>query len=247
MRVALELVPRSIESLKEECETVKRDYPVFSAINIPDLLRFPVRSWDAAQAVKSIYDDVIPHIRSIDFDVEQPLKIAALLKSAGVKEVLVVKGDPPQDMSRKTFNTSPLRLIAALKRELPDLKVYAAIDPFRNGIQQEIEYVHQKIDAGADGFFTQPFFDLRMVEIFAEKLKGLDVYWGISPVVTENSKNYWESRNKAVFPQQFSRDYGWNAAFARDMLDFCAEMGFNAYFMPIRIDLKKYFSKVFSS
>jgi len=245
MRVALELVPRSIESLKEECTQVKERFPAFSAINIPDLLRFPVRSWDAAKAVKEIYPDVVPHIRSIDFDMQKPLKLIDDLQSAGINEVLVVKGDPPQDMSRKTFNTTPLRLISDIKKACPDMKVYAAIDPFRSGIQQEIEYVHQKIEAGADGFFTQPFFDLRMVEIYAEKLQGLDVYWGISPVVTENSKNYWESRNKAIFPAQFSLDYGWNAAFARDMLEFCGEMDFNVYFMPIRIDLDKYFSKVF--
>ncbi|WP_265351665.1 hypothetical protein [Leptospira soteropolitanensis] len=36
-----------------------------------------------------------------------------------------------------------------------------------------------KIDAGADGFLIQPFFDLRLIDIFTEKLRGKNVYIGM--------------------------------------------------------------------
>ncbi|XDD48343.1 methylenetetrahydrofolate reductase [Leptospira sp. WS39.C2] len=113
------------------------------------------------------------------------------------------------------------------------------------GIKDEFDYIEMKKDAGADGFLTQPFFDMRLVDIFTEKLKGMEVYIGVSPVITEKSQSYWESRNRAYFPKDFKPNMEWNVKFAKEVISYCSKNGMNAYLMPIRINLEEYLPRVF--
>ena len=66
------------------------------------------------------------------------------------------------------------------------------------------------------------------------------MYWGISPVLTENSQNYWENKNNAVFPPDFEATLNWNREFARKALSFAEAHQDNIYFMPIRTDIAAY-------
>lgn len=242
-RVSMELVPRSVETLQNEAEIVRTHCPMIKTLNVPDLLRFEMRSWDAVPYLKGF--NVIPHLRSMDFDLEKPFPLAQRFIEHGIREVLVIQGDPPQDMKHRVYPTNPVDFTRKLKNELPELKVYGAFDPFRNPFRTEMEYLKQKMEAGMDGFMSQPFFDLRMMEIYGEFLEGKDVYFGISPVVSESSRNYWETRNRAIFPKHFEPTMEWNTGFAKKAIAYCAEAGFNVYLMPIKIKLEEYCRKVF--
>jgi methylenetetrahydrofolate reductase (NADPH) len=248
MKVSLELIPRDAESLKASSELVPR-FPEINCINIPDLLRFPIRSWEACSVLgeKNIKaNDCIPHLRAMDFSLDKPFPHTDYFIKQKIDQVLVIAGDPPQDQSIKTYNTSSSALIKKLKRELPHVKVFAAFDPYRSNIRYEIDYVKEKEDAGADGFMSQPFFDLRLLEIYAEYLEGKNVFWGISPVLSESSRNYWESRNRAIIPKSFKPDLFWNVDFGRRVYQFCKKNDFNLYLMPIKVDLEAYLSGLFS-
>ena len=164
----------------------------------------------------------------------------ANFKEKGIDNVLVIAGDQPQDMSRRVFRTSSVELIRAIKAQMPDLKIYAGIDPYRSGIKTELDYIKLKIDAGADGFFTQPFFDLRLMEIYYDLLQGIEIFWGVSPVMSVRSKDYWDNLNNAIFPLDFEPTLEWNRHFARKALDFCQRTDSSIYFMPIRVDLVEY-------
>ena len=129
--------------------------------------------------------------------------MADALKAAGVSEVLVVRGDPPHDLSHRTWPNTSEDIIRRFKRHHPELRVYAAFDPYRLGLRDELTGVMRKLDAGADGFFTQPLFDLRLLEICMEMLPGQTVYWGVAPVLGARAKAYWETTNRVVFPAGF--------------------------------------------
>lgn len=238
--ISIELVPRTEDALRSELEEVRRHFPAVARINIPDILRFSLRSWQGCRIAGEYVPKTIPHLRAIDFDPNAPLKICDDLCSAEVEAVLVVTGDLPQDMSHKCYRTSCLEMIRRLKRELPQLTVYAGMDPYRSGIKEEIDYLRAKQEAGASAFFTQPFFDLRLMEIYQGLLPDCVVYWGVSPVLTENSRNYWENKNNAVFPPDFRPTLEWNRDFARRALQFAREHDSNLYFMPIRTDIAAY-------
>ena len=104
-RISVELVPRDVEVLKEEVKTIKEKLSDVDFINIPDLLSCDTRSWDGANIAKAYFDDVVPHLRAMDFDFTKELPIKDKLREYNIKEVLVIEGDPPQSMLYQVYPT----------------------------------------------------------------------------------------------------------------------------------------------
>jgi methylenetetrahydrofolate reductase (NADPH) len=240
MRISVELIPRGETEVLTDAMAVRNAMPEATAFNIPDLMRFPLRSWQACAVTNQVLPASIPHIRAIDIPPGDALPMAEAILAAGLTEVLVIRGDPPHDISHRTYPNSSEDIIRRFKRHHPDLRVYAAFDPYRHGFRDELAGVARKLDAGADGFFTQPLFDLRLLEICAEMLRGQCVFWGIAPVLGERSQAYWETTNRVVFPAEFVPAMDWNRAFASAAIKLIRAMDANLYFMPIRVNLAKY-------
>ncbi|MEG3640043.1 methylenetetrahydrofolate reductase [Magnetococcus sp. PR-3] len=242
-RLSVELVPRDPEVLKDELLRVHQHFPQITAINIPDLVRYPIRSWDGCVLARQHFKTAIPHIRAMDMPEDDTLPMLDTLDAHGIDEVLVISGDEPEE-GQELKGPNALQIIKRFKKLAPHIKVYAALDPYRTNIQHELDYAQQKREAGADGLFTQPFFDMRLMQIYADQLQGCSVWWGLSPVVTERSKSYWSRVNRVVFPASFEASLDWNQSFARDVLAMAEQMEQHLYFMPIRVPVEDYLSGV---
>lgn len=242
--ISVELVPRSPEQLAAELTAVGERFPALDTVNIPDLERFSLRSWDACALARPRFARAIPHLRALDVDLDQIEIWAERLVERDLRQVIVVRGDPPQTPDRRVHPTTSAELIAALKRALPGLRIYAALDPYRGAPREEVDGLAAKRDAGADGFFTQPFFDLRLMEVWGEHVGEADVYWGVSPVTRAASRRYWETKNGVVFPAAFGLDLDSNQAFARAALEWADDRKHGVYFMPIREDAVTYLEGV---
>lgn len=240
MNISFEVVPRTEEATFEQLEFVEQNLPFVDTINIPDLLRLPIRSWDGAKLVNRKKYRYIPHVRAIDFDIKST-RLQQIIEANELDKILLVTGDPPPDRTHLVYSTDVVDLIKVIRRDFPNIEIYCGFDPYRNGVKQEKDYILDKFEAGADYILSQPFFDTRMLDIYADFLPADKVYWGVSPVITERSQAYWENVNKVVFPSDFKPDYQWNTDFAVKVLKHCQQTGSHCYFMPIRIDLEKYF------
>lgn len=243
-RVSIELVPRDQAILEQELGMLNEQFASVGLINIPDLTRFEMRSWDGCVIAKKYFSNAIPHIRALDIDPDIPLPMRQTLIDNNINEVLIVTGDPHSDPTVPQYDVNAVDIIKKFKKEMPHLKIYAGIDQYRSGFQEEMLYLIEKQEAGAVGFFTQPFFDLRFMEIYGEILAGKEVFWGISPVTSEKSKAYWEKRNCVVFPKGFRPTLEWNRDFANQALQFARKTHTNIYFMPIRVDLGQYLNGI---
>jgi methylenetetrahydrofolate reductase (NADPH) len=246
MEVSLEIVPRSISSLQEDA-ALSRLHAAITCINIPDLPRFSVRSWEACAAVKSFISPgtaLIPHLRARDFSLDEPFPLADFFRKNVISRALVIAGDPVPGKPDKAGDNHTIALIKKIKMDMPELKIYAGFDPYRTNIRYELDYLADKEEAGASGFMSQPFFDLRLLELYAEYLEGKNVFWGISPVLDKGSKKYWESRNRAIFPRSFMPDFHWNITFARQAMDYCKRNSFNLYLMPMKTEIDTYLSGI---
>lgn len=71
----------------------------------------------------------------------------------------VVGGDKPAGYK----STGEVSSLARIKRLAQKMHVMAVLDPYRSSLTQELEYMNQKREAGAKGFFTQLFFSLAHV------------------------------------------------------------------------------------
>lgn len=242
-RIAVEIVPRDEEGLKQDLKVLKK-FSQVDCVNIPDILRYKTKPWDAAKIIQSSLP-TIPHVRAMDIDLSEPLPMRDAFINFGIKEVLIIAGDPPQDMRHKVFPTESIDVIRKFREELPEVKVYAGIDQYRNGIRDELYRVERKAQAGAVGFFTQPFFDMRFLEMYADLLSDFEIYWGVSPVLTASSRSYWERKDKAVFPKNFAPTMDWNVDFALQVMNFISKTDGGLYFMPITIDIADFLPQVF--
>ncbi len=240
----MELVPRNEDELREDLKITRDCVRGVDVINIPDLLRLDIRSWEGAAIAQEYFSAVIPHIRAIDVDLTKPLSMRPELRRSGITEVLVIEGDPPQDMNHKFYPTVTTDVIQKFHQEMPEVKVYAGIDQYRGSMRQELYRIQRKLQAGAVGFFTQPFFDMRLMEMYADMLDGQNVYWGVSPVMSERSQSYWELKNNVVFPKDFKPTLDWSIEFSKRALEFVNKRGANLYLMPIKSNLKAYLQGV---
>jgi methylenetetrahydrofolate reductase (NADPH) len=242
--VYLELVPSAAPEWEHMVSETMADYPFLSGINIPDILRVSVRSPAAALRLANIGISAIPHIRAMDRDIPTSLQLIGELIAGGVTAVLIVSGDAPQNPSALCFEVSAEMLISAVKAQYPALTVYAALDPYRQSIRGELAYCKRKQEAGADGFFSQPFFDPRLAEIYLEQLHNTAVFLGIAPVITDNSVRYWMTTNHVVFPPQFSLTLEDNATLSRELMALATRYGQHAYLMPIKVPIRSYLDAV---
>jgi methylenetetrahydrofolate reductase (NADPH) len=85
-----------------------------------------------------------------------------------------------------------------------------------------------------------------MLEIYMDMLDGLDVYWGVSPVVTAASQSYWERKNNVIFPKNFAPTLEWSVDFSRQVMEMADKQEANVYLMPIKTNLEEYLAGVFA-
>lgn len=242
MKISFEIVPRTPQAFDDQYRFALSLGESINMINVPDIQRFDIRSWDTAKKINRNVHQFVPHFRATDFSLESG-KLFEIIEENELDHVLLVSGDPPEGM-RKVHNTNVLDLISAVHKRFPKITIHAGFDPHRSGLQDECDYVFRKVDAGASSFFSQPFYDTRLIEIYAEHLQGIDTFIGLSPITTTASKNYWEVKNKVKFPNAFKAEYDWNINFSNQVIAMARDMDFNIYFMPIRIDLESFFGKL---
>ncbi len=244
MRVVVELVPRDLPSVATQLSEVAELGRV-DAVNLPDLTRFDLRGWQAAVEVRRAGSwTAIPHVRAMDVDLRRPWQPLEALDAAGIDEVLVITGDPPTDMRHPVTGANVIDVIRMIKRARPTWRVYAALDPYRAGFASERDYVQRKLDVGVDAFFTQPFFDVRLMGVWRELFPGVPIYWGVTSVTSERSRRYWLTRNRAVFPGGFEPTLAWHRRFAGEALDFAARHDSHVYFMPIRVGIEAWLGEL---
>lgn len=243
-RISVELVPRDEDSLRQELSLLAKFKDKVDVVNIPDLLRFPIRSWQGAAIAQESFPASMPHIRAMDVDLDKELTMKAYLREHNIREVLVIEGDPPQDMMHEVYPTNSVDVIWKFRKEMPEVKVYAGIDQYRGSMAQELYRIKRKLQAGAAGFFTQPFFDMRYLEVYADMLQGLEVYWGVSPVMSARSQSYWERKNNVVFPHAFEPTLKWSVDFAKKVMAYAEREKANVYLMPIKTNLEAYLAGV---
>ncbi len=244
--IALELVPRSLDGILAESKKSLSTFPFITSVNIPEIRRLPIKSFEPSLELLENSVPTTPHFRMIDRSEKELIEKISLLVRAGLKQVLLIGGDPPNEADFVPSGLTTLQGIKAVKREFPQLKVFAGLDPYRNPFREELDYAFRKLEAGADGFYSQPFFSVGMLELWVEQLPDTEIYFGIAPVYTERSRNYWERVNKVVFPPNFSFARDYNTRLARQLLVTISETRSRACLQPVSNGAIEYLQDIFN-
>jgi 5,10-methylenetetrahydrofolate reductase len=160
------------------------------AIDISDGARARLRMHPVA-AAKIVQDEagieVVSHISCRDRNIiglQADLLGAAAL---GVKNILAVTGDPAQigDYPEATsvFDTDSVGLVHVLSRmnqgedlagnpigDPPGFLIGASFNPTAEDLDEEVEKLRRKVEAGAHAFWTQPVFEIGALENALERI-----------------------------------------------------------------------------
>ncbi len=139
---------------------------------------------------------VVSHLTCICSDKEETRAILQNYREHGINNVLALRGDKPAGISSMADATKDfpyaIDLVSFIKKEYPDFGIGVAGFPEGHpetpNRMKEIEYLKEKVDAGADYIVTQLFFDNRDYFDFVERcaLGGITVpiIPGIMPITT---------------------------------------------------------------
>ena len=111
------------------------------------------------------------------------------MKAAGIRNVMALRGDIPQDMvglDRTGWDYAhAVQLVRELKESDGDFCIggacYPEVHPESKSAIEDLRYVKEKVDAGCDFLTTQMFFDNRLFYDFLDRTCGVGIEIPIIP------------------------------------------------------------------
>lgn len=197
--------------------------------------------------------EVMPHICCRD---KNAIAMRSLFLGAhinGIKNLLIITGDPIQSMVRQTvkavFNFDSVGLMNIVKDMNEEIfsespMVYGgAINQGRKNLEVEIQRVRKKMEAGAEFFLTQPIFskeDADQVKRIKEET-GARILCGIMPLVSRRNALFMKNEIAGVpvteevierYPENATMEEGESVgiAIAKEMMSYTESFVDGYYF-----------------
>lgn len=167
---------------------------------------------DIATKVKSMGVVPVLHLPCINYTREQIDSTLAQAKIRGIDHILALRGDINPDVPPVEDFSHASDLIAYLRTK-GDYDIagacYPECHPDSENLDEDIENLKKKVDAGADHLITQLFFDNEYFYNFRNKAvqKGINVpiEAGIMPVTNKKNIERMVTTCGASLPHKFSR------------------------------------------
>lgn len=174
-----------------------------------------------ASDIQTKYDvPALAHLTCIGSTVSEMDNILKELEEKGIKNILAMRGDVTPESRVGDFKHAD-ELVAYIKANYK-FKVFAACYPEKHteaySMEEDLKYLKQKVEAGADALITQLFFDNEAFYSFMDKVRGIGievpVIAGVMPITAASQLERMVSMCGASIPkeiQQFVKAYGHNS------------------------------------
>ncbi len=160
---------------------------------------------------------VMPHLTCVGHSREELTAMADKIHAGGFRNIMTLRGDPPQGETAFTPAPDGLRyaseLVTLLKSRHADFCLgvggYPEKHPEATDLDTDLDNLKRKVDAGADFITTQLFFDNSIYHRFVEKCRGrgitIPIVPGIMPVLSTKQIKRIASLCGASVPAQLAR------------------------------------------
>jgi methylenetetrahydrofolate reductase (NADPH) len=163
--------------------------------------------------------NVAGHLTCVGASREETLEVARSYARLGVRRIVALRGDPPKGDGRFVPHLdgfqSSVELIAALREVGPfeiAVGAYPEKHPEASAMQDDIDHLKRKIDAGASMAITQFFFDngdfLRFRDAATAAGIAAPIVPGILPVENFSKMTNFAARCQAQVPAWMHEAYG---------------------------------------
>src|SRR3954465_4450127 len=158
--------------------------------------------------------EAMPHFTCVGATVEQLREALDAMRSLGLENVLALRGDPPPGQEEWIKTPGGLEysaeLVTLIRGSYPELSIGGACFPethiHATSAEDDVRYLKEKVDAGAQFLITQLFFDNRYYDDFVRRAReaGIDVpiVPGIWPITNVKQIEKVTQLSKADLPEQ---------------------------------------------
>ena len=167
----------------------------------------------AANLQKKYDIPVLAHLTCISSSKEGVRKQLELMKSQGIKNVLALRGDIPEDAPQdKNWQYHyATELVREIKEFDKDMCIggacYPEVHPDSANQIEDIKHLKEKVDAGVEFLTTQMFFDNSIFYNFLYKVREAGIYVpivpGIMPLTNIKQLQRTLKLSGTVLPQRF--------------------------------------------
>ena len=182
------------------------------AVNVADspMARVRMACWAiSALIARDVGVEVIMHFTCRDRNLMGLQSDLLGAYALGVRNIMAITGDPPSlgDFKEATavYDVDSIGLVQIIRAlnsgedfaknaigHPTEMSIGVAVNPTAEDWDHEFDRLKQKIDAGAQFAFTQPLYELAVVERFVERLSGIDlpVCLGVLPLMSHKHAEF---------------------------------------------------------
>lgn len=219
----------NIETIFVTLDKLKELKPAFISVTYGAGGSSAARSIEIASKVKNYYGiETMAHLTCVEASREQIDTVLQQMNANNIENILALRGDPP-------VGETEFRQTAGGYKYAKDLIAHIGEDPrycvaaaaYPEGhlecreIDQDIQYLKEKVDKGVDFLITQLFFNNELYYAFREKaeVKGIrcPIAVGIMPVLNVSQIKRITSMCGATIPDKLAKIMERYGAVAADM------------------------------
>jgi len=208
-----------VEVLRQTANSLKRISPDFVSVTYGAGGTTRDRTAQVSRILREeIGFTVMPHLTCVGHSRDELNAVADHLFSAGYRNIMTLRGDPPKGQSEFVPFKDGLRygsdLVALLKSRHPEFCLgvggYPEKHPEAPSLEVDLDNLKRKVDAGAAFVTTQLFFDNAVYYRFVEKCRArgitVPIVPGIMPVLSlKQIKRFTEMCGAHLPPQLVTR------------------------------------------
>jgi methylenetetrahydrofolate reductase (NADPH) len=181
---------KAFESLRKTIAALRGSAPDFVTVTYGAGGSTRARTLEVAALLRDAgFGPVMPHLTCVASSCEELAETAEKMYGAGYRNIMTLRGDPPQGESTFTPCVDGLRnaceLVAFLKVLHADfccgVAGYPETHPEAVSTEDEINYLKSKVDAGASFITTQLFFDNEHYFRFVDRCRAAGIEVPILP------------------------------------------------------------------
>lgn len=206
----------SFESVKTATEQIAALQPSFMSVTYGAGGGTSKYTLDIAKNIKEQYNvPTLAHLTCVSSTKETVQQKIEQIKQAGIKNVMALRGDIPEERKQEDRNTWEYQYALDLVRELKlaDAEFciggacYPEIHPESENQREDIKHLKEKVEAGCEFLTTQMFFDNHLLYNFLYKIREagitVPIIPGIMPITNANQVARAVKLSGSFMPQRF--------------------------------------------
>jgi methylenetetrahydrofolate reductase (NADH) len=194
-RFSLEFFPPKTDAGKEKltqvtCPELNKLNPDFFSVTYGAGGSTRDNTMRIVRELKNRHISIAPHLSFGDDDEESMLALVNEYKALGIDRIVSLRGDIPSGMGAQRLVYAQ-ELVEFIRKHTGDhfhleVAAYPEIHPDAQSYDSDVEFLKQKLDAGANSAITQYFFNPDAYFYFVERCQkaGIDkpIYAGVMPI-----------------------------------------------------------------